>query len=77
VVAKARDNSSVGDISYLRGKIVAVVGDVTEYRGHPEIIVRDKEQIQVAASDTPQEFDAAQPRPGGKGFPGARHGRAW
>jgi hypothetical protein len=89
VVAKARDTGSVGDLAYLRGKIVAVVGDVTEFRGHPEIVVRDKEQLQVAAGEAPQEFDASQRRPGGRGIPGARgipgfrnipgvgNGRAW
>jgi hypothetical protein len=77
VVTKAGDSSSVGDLAYLRGKIVAVVGDVTEYHGHPAILVRDKQQLQVAANDAPQEFDAAQPRPRGKGFPGSRSGRAW
>ena len=89
VVAKARDSGSVGDLGYLRGKIVAVVGDVTEYRDHPEIIVRDKEQLQVAAGEAPQEYDVTQRRPGGRGIPGARsvpgvreipgvgNGRAW
>ena len=72
VIARARDGSSVGDLAYLRGKIIAVMGDVTEYRGHPEIVVRDKEQLQVAADEAPQEFDASQRRPGGKGIPGAR-----
>jgi hypothetical protein len=75
VVAKARDSHNVGDLAYLRGKIVAVVGDVTESRDHPVIIVRDKLQLQVTAGDTPQEFDAAQP---GR-FPSNKHGHehAW
>ncbi len=89
VIAKARDNGSVGDLAYLRGKIIAVVGDVVDYRGHPEIIVRDREQLQVAADEAPPEFDAGQRRPGGRGIPGARsvpgvraipgvgNGRAW
>lgn len=77
VVTLARDSPSVGDLAYLRGKIVAVVGDVTEYRGHPAILVRDKQQLQAAANDAPQEFDAAQPRPRGKGSHGGHHGRAW
>jgi hypothetical protein len=76
-VTLARDRRSVGNLSYLRGKIVAVVGDVTEYRGHPRIIVRERQQLQVAASEAPPEFDAAQPRPAGKGFPGGKRGRAW
>jgi hypothetical protein len=89
VVARARDSSSVGDLAGLRGKIVAVVGDVTEYRSHPAIVVRDKEQLQIAAGEAPQEFDVTQRRPGGRGIPGARsvpgvrnipgvgNGRAW
>jgi len=72
VVAKALDRGSVGDLAYLRGRIIAVVGDVTEYRGHPAIIVQDKEQLQVAADEAPPEFDAGQRRPGGRGIPGAR-----
>ena len=89
VIAKAHDSGSVGDLAYLRGRIIAVVGDVKDYRGHPEIIVRDKEQLQVAADEAPPEFDAGQRRPGGRGIPGARsvpgvraipgvgNGRAW
>lgn len=89
VIARARDSSSIGDLGFLRGKLIAVVGDVTEYHGHPAIIVRDKTQLQVAADEAPQEFDVTQRRPGGKGIPGARsvpgvrqipgvgNGRAW
>jgi hypothetical protein len=89
VLVKARDSRNVGDLSPLRGEIVAVVGDVTEYRDHPVIVVRDKQQIRVAAGDAPAEFDAAQQRPGNRGIPGARgipgvrdipgvrSGRAW
>ena len=82
-------HGSVGDLAYLHGRIIAVVGDVNDYRGHPAIIVRDKEQLQVAADEAPPEFDAGQRRPGGRGIPGARsvpgvraipgvgNGRAW
>jgi hypothetical protein len=89
VAARAQDRSSVGDLAYLRGKTIAVVGDVTEFRGHPQIIIQEKEQLQVAAGEAPQDFDASQRRPGGKGIPGARsvpgvrkipgvgNGRAW
>jgi hypothetical protein len=89
VVARGRDSSSIGDLAYLRGRIIAVVGDVTEFRSHPQIIIQEKEQLQVAASEAPQDFDASQRRPGGKGIPGARsvpgvrsipgvgNGRAW
>jgi hypothetical protein len=89
VAAREQDRSSVGDLAYLRGKTIAVVGDVTEFRGHPQIIIHEKEQLQVAAGYAPQDFDASQRRPGGKGIPGARsvpgfrsipgvgNGRAW
>jgi hypothetical protein len=89
VAARGRDSSSVGDLAYLRGRTIAVVGDVTEFHGHPQIIIREKEQLQVAADEAPQEFDASQRRPAGKGIPGARsvpgvrkipgvgNGRAW
>ena len=69
VIAKARDSGSVGDLAYLRGKIIAVVGDVKDYRGHPEIIVRDREQLQVAADEAPPEFDAGQRGPAAEASP--------
>ena len=62
-VAHARDRRKVGDLTYLRGKLIAVVGDVVDYRGHPEIVVKDIEQIRVAASDPSPEFDATQAKP--------------
>jgi hypothetical protein len=62
-VALARDRGSVGDLSLLGGKIVAVVGQITQYRGHPQIIVRNRQQIQVAAGNPPlpSDIDAANP----------------
>ncbi len=62
-VAFARDRRKVGDLTYLHGKLIAVVGDVIDYRGHPEIVVKDIEQIRVAAGDPSPEFDAARPNP--------------
>jgi hypothetical protein len=69
------DRDKVGDLSYLRGKYVAFDGDVTDFRGHPRIVVRDREQIHVTAGNPPSEFDSAQSRP--KGSSGGRNGRAW
>jgi hypothetical protein len=75
-VALARDRGTVGDLSDLRGKIVAVVGDVTDYRGHPQIRVKNREQLQVAAGEPPAEFDAAQAS--AKGVPVVKRSyRAW
>jgi hypothetical protein len=75
-VVRGRDKDSVGELWHLRGKVVAIVGDITEFRDEPRIIVEHKDQIQIAAEDVPQEFDAAQPRAVGRG---RRHGvqSAW
>lgn len=75
-VSFARNRDAVGDLSYLKGKIVAVVGDVRDYRGHPRIVITDREQLQVAAGSPPAEFDSARPD-AGKPFPSATHARAW
>jgi hypothetical protein len=76
-VALARDRGAVGDLSSLGGNIVAVVGQVTQFHGHPQIIVRDRQQIQVAAGNPPlpSDIDPANPactQSSGKG----KHGRA-
>jgi len=80
-VVSGRNRASVGDLSYLRGKFVAVLGDVTQSRGgHPIIAVNDREQIRVAAGDPPPEFDAAQARPATNGrttSPFGKSNRAW
>lgn len=76
-VALARDRDAVGDLSYLKGKIVAVIGDVKDYRGHPQIVVSNREQLQVAAGSPPAEFDAAQPDAGKNSPPTASHVRPW
>jgi hypothetical protein len=74
-VAHARDRRKVGDLTYLRGKFIAVVGDVVDYRGHPEIVVKDIEQIRVAAGDPSPEFDAAQAKP--RSMSSSKRARAW
>jgi hypothetical protein len=76
VVVRARDGRSVGDLEYLHGKLIAVVGNVTQYRGHPRIVVTDKQQIQIAADQGSPEFDASRAWLGGKGY-SRRHARAW
>jgi hypothetical protein len=73
---KSADRKNVGDLWYLRGRVVAIVGDIIDFHDSPEIVITDKGQIQIAAEDTPQEFDAAEPRPIG-GRHGNRHKRAW
>jgi hypothetical protein len=78
-VVFASDREKVGDLSYLHGKFVAFVGDITNYRGHPEIVIKDRQQVQVAASDPPPQFDAAQPKPINNGAASRSNtrGRAW
>ncbi|PSH05273.1 MAG: hypothetical protein CXZ00_03745 [Acidobacteria bacterium] len=77
-VVFARDRDSLGDLSYLHGRLVAVIGEVIEYRDHAEIVVKDRKQIQVAATDPPKQFDADQSRPGfGSAHRGGKRGRAW
>ena len=79
VFIRADDRETVGDLSYLHGKLIAVVGDVTRYRGHPEVIVKDRRQIRVLAADPPKQFDADQSKPatGGQSPYGSKRGRAW
>ncbi len=79
-VISKRSRGNVGDLSYLRGKVIAVMGDVTESRGgHPVILVKDREQIRVAAGDPPPEFDAVQSKPfaTGKASSSSKRARAW
>ena len=71
------DRETIGDLSYLHGRLVALVGDVTSNHGDPEIIVHDSKQIHVAAGSPPAEFDAAQAKPSSKSTPGSKRGRAW
>ena len=79
VFIRADDREAVGDLSYLHGRFVAVVGDVTKYRGHAEIVVKDRQQIRVLASDPPKQFNTDQSKPGSGGQSpyGSKHGRAW
>ena len=72
----AEDAEDVGNLSHLRGRVVVLVGDVTEFHGAPQIVIEDKEQIKVMAGDAPQEFDAAQHRPIKRGRR-TRTERAW
>jgi hypothetical protein len=75
-VAPARDRRTVGDLTALRGKLVAVVGPVTHYRGHPQIIVRDRQQIQIAAGNPPPQSDVDQGNhaSSSQSSSGAKHG---
>lgn len=71
------DRETVGDLSYLRGRLIAVVGDVTTNRGDPEIVIHRREQIHVAAGSPPPEFDAERAKPSSKAPLGNKRGRAW
>jgi hypothetical protein len=76
-VAFAQYRDKIGDLGYLHGKLIAVIGDVVEYRGHPEIVIKDTEQLRVAASSAPKEFDAAQHKGMSGGPPNSKRDRAW
>lgn len=69
VVVPRHDRHQVGDITYLRGKVVAFSGEVTLFRNKPRLVIHAREQIHVTAGSTPSEFDAAQPKPSHKGIP--------
>ena len=67
-----RSYNDVGDLTALRGKLVAFVGPVKLSRGHPIIIIRSRDQVRPTADEPPAEFDSATALP--KAFPAkARH----
>ena len=72
-----QDQKKVGDVTYLRGKYVALVGNVTDFRGHPRIVIKDREQIHVTADNPPSEFDPAQPRAAARNGQTGKSYRAW
>ncbi|MDR3763762.1 MAG: hypothetical protein P4M01_06660 [Acidobacteriota bacterium] len=72
VVVEHRDRRQVGDVTYLRGKLVAFSGEVKRFRGNPRMVVRARDQIHVTAGSTPPEFDTAQPKAQGHGARGGR-----
>jgi hypothetical protein len=41
----ASDKNKFGDVGSLQGKRVEIRGDVVTYRGRPEIILRDPQQV--------------------------------
>ena len=71
------DHDKVGDVTYLRGKYVALVGNVMDFRGHPRMIIKDREQIHVTADNPPGEFDPAQPRAAARNGQTSKSYRAW
>lgn len=78
-VVRSHDSSKVGDLSYLRGRIVAVEGDVTEYRGNPRIAIKRRQQLHIAASDAPSQLEADQNQPAvnAQSPHGSKRNRAW
>jgi hypothetical protein len=58
-IVLAEDRNRVGDLSYLHGRVVVLLGDVTNHRGRPEIVVKDRGQLRVMAGNPPAEFDAS------------------
>jgi hypothetical protein len=57
----AEDVERVGSLLPLRGRLVAIDGDIAMYHGVPEIKITDRDQIQ-AASGGLHEADVAPPR---------------
>ena len=60
VVVFRRDLRHVGDVRQLQDHVIEVRGDVTEYDGHAEIILRDHRQLGGAFSNIPplpKDFD--------------------
>jgi hypothetical protein len=78
-VVLQRDHDNLGDLSYLHGKVVAFVGDITMYRDHPEIVVTNRQQVHVMGGDTPTQFDADKSKPAsvGQSPRGITRSRAW
>ena len=76
VAVPKADRKAVGDLSYLRNKLVAVVGDVVEFRGRPRIVVRDKEQLHVTAGNPPGDLDTGRSSAAGHSRDDHK-GRAW
>ena len=62
-VVRKQDHDAVGDLTYLRGKLVAFDGEVKRSRGWLEIVVKKRSQVHVAAGNSPREFDASQANP--------------
>jgi len=58
-IVLAEDRNKVGDLSYLHGRVVVFLGDISKHRGQPELIVKDREQLRVMAGNSPAEFDAS------------------
>jgi hypothetical protein len=79
-VVHSHDRARVGDLTYLRGRIVAFTGPITSYREHPQIVIRSREQVHVAAGETPSQFDADRTSPvvNPEAPPhGTKHEKAW
>jgi hypothetical protein len=76
-VVFSRDRDNFGDLGYLHGRAIAILGDITEYRGGPQIVITSREQIKVVAVNPPPEFDAAKGTPSGKSNFDRPHTRAW
>ncbi|MBZ5646672.1 MAG: hypothetical protein LAN37_05545 [Acidobacteriia bacterium] len=61
-VVFTRDLRDVGDVRMLAGRTIEVHGRVLEYKGVPEIIIRDARQLKGEAAKlppVPKEFDVS------------------
>ncbi len=61
-VVFTRDLRDVGDVRMLEGRTIEIHGRVLEYKGVPEIIIRDARQLKGEAAKlpkVPKEFDVS------------------
>jgi hypothetical protein len=54
VVVSPADLRHVGDIRQLEGKIIEVQGDIKEYDGRPEIVLKNSRQLRAEAAPIPR-----------------------
>ena len=61
VVVFDRDLRDVGDVSQLEGKTIEIHGNIVQYEGRPEIILRDSAQLKGGSPrlpPVPKSYDA-------------------
>ncbi|HTS71579.1 MAG TPA: hypothetical protein VMO17_21605 [Terriglobia bacterium] len=47
-VVFASDSTRFGDLQSLQGRRVEIRGDIVDYQGHAEIVIRDPQQVRGA-----------------------------
>ena len=80
-VVFARDLDDVGDLTKLKGRTIELEGRLKDYKGQPEIVIRDRKQLRGNADlpALPAEFGAERGKATNLGqYPRDRsRGRAW